>query len=293
MSRFSEALESERFLITTELNPPKGTDLGSLLEKADSLKGMVDAFNITDSHSSRMAMSPIAVAHLLADRGIESILQMTCRDKNRIALQGDLLAAHALGASNVLCMSGDPPGAGDHPDAKAVFDIDAIGLLKAVSSLGAGTDLGDNVLKGAPAFCAGAVANPGADDLDKELRRLEDKLQAGAVFFQTQAVYDPAVLERFMKAVEQYNAPILAGFIMLKSARMARNFDENLPGVSVPDWIITELDGAEDRGATSEEIAGRVIEEIRPMVRGVHVMAVGWESRIPAVLRRAGLTSAD
>ena len=291
MSRFSEALETDRFLVTTELNPPKGTDLVPLLKKADALKDMVDAFNLTDSHSSRMAMSPAAVAHLLADRGIESILQMTCRDKNRIALQGDLLAAHALGASNVLCMSGDPPGAGDHPDAKPVFDIDAIGLLKAIASLRAGTDLGGNDLKGAPSFCAGAVANPGADDLDKEVRRLEDKLEAGAAFFQTQAVYEPAVMERFMRAVEQYDAPIIAGFIMLKSARMARSFDEKLPGVSVPGWIIEKLDRADDRGAVSEEIAGRVIEEIKPMCRGVHMMAIGWESRIPAVLDRAGITA--
>jgi len=289
MSRFSEALESDRFLVTAELNPPKGTDVAPLLEKADSLKEMVDAFNLTDSHSSRMAMSPAAVAHLLADLGIESILQITCRDRNRIALQGDLLAAHALGASNVLCMSGDPPKNGDHPDANPVFDIDAIGLLRAISSLQAGTDLGGNELKGVPAFCAGAVANPGADDLAKELGRLEEKLEAGAVFFQTQAVYDPSVFERFVKAVEQYEAPILAGFIMLKSAKMARNFDDNLPGVSVPEWIIKALDGAEDRGLTSEEIAGKVIEEIRSMCRGVHVMAIGWESRIPAVLERACL----
>ncbi|MDA1349014.1 MAG: methylenetetrahydrofolate reductase, partial [Chloroflexi bacterium] len=148
MSRFFEALESDRFLVTAELNPPKGTDLAPLLEKANSLKEMVDAFNLTDSHSSRMAMSPLAVAHLLADLGIESILQITCRDRNRIALQGDLLAAHALGASNVLCMSGDPPKNGDHPDAKPVFDLDAVGLLRAISSLQAGTDLGGKELKG-------------------------------------------------------------------------------------------------------------------------------------------------
>ena len=135
------------------------------------------------------------------------------------------------------------------------------------------------------------MANPGADDLDKEVRRLEDKLEAGAAFFQTQAVYEPAVMERFMRAVEQYDAPIIAGFIMLKSARMARSFDEKLPGVSVPGWIIDKLDGAADRGAVSEEIAGRVIEEIKPMCRGVHMMAIGWESRIPAVLDRAGITA--
>ena len=289
MSKFSEALKSDRFLVTTELNPPKGTDLGPLLKKADMLNGIVDAFNVTDSHSSRMSMAPLAVAHVLRDTGIEAILQVTCRDRNRIALQSDLLAADALGVSNVLCMSGDHPRAGDHPDAKPVFDLDAIALLQAIASLQLGEDVGGNELKGRPTFCAGAVVNPGAPDLDKELRRMEDKIEAGASFFQTQTVYDPARFETFMNAVRGYNVPVLAGFIMLKSARMARNFDANLSGVSVPEWIIKELDKAEDRRATSVQVAARVIKDIRPMCRGVHIMSIGWESRIPEVLRASAI----
>ena len=289
MSDFAAALQSGKFVVTSELNPPKGTDLASLLEKAVMLRDMVDAFNLTDSHASRMTMAPLAVAHLLLDRSIEPILQLTCRDKNRIALQSDLLGAHALGISNVLCMTGDDPSTGDHPDAKAVFDLEAIALLRAVSSLRSGNDIGGSQLKGAPAFNAGAVVNPGAPDLEKELKRMEEKIEAGASFFQTQAVYDAGAFEKFMNAVRRYNVPILAGFLMLKSGNMARNLNANLPGVSVPQEIVQEMDEAGDRPATSVVIAGRIIQDIRPMCQGVHIMAIGWEARIPQVLQAAGI----
>ena len=291
MSDFAAALQSGKFVVTSELNPPKGTDLASLLEKAEMLRDMVDAFNLTDSHASRMTMAPLAVAHLLLDRGIEPILQLTCRDKNRIALQSDLLGAHALGISNVLCMTGDDPSTGDHPDAKAVFDLEAIALLRAVSSLRSGNDIGGSQLKGAPAFNAGAVVNPGAPDLEKELKRMEEKIEAGASFFQTQAVYDAGAFEKFMNAVRRYNVPILAGFLMLKSGNMARNLNANLPGVAVPQEIVQEMDETGDRGATSVGIAGRIIQDIRPMCQGVHIMAIGWEARIPQVLQAAGIVA--
>ena len=291
MSDFAAALQSGKFVVTSELNPPKGTDLASLLEKAEMLRDMVDAFNLTDSHASRMTMAPLAVAHLLLDRGIEPILQLTCRDKNRIALQSDLLGAHSLGISNVLCMTGDDPSTGDHPDAKAVFDLEAIALLRAVSSLRSGNDIGGSQLKGAPAFNAGAVVNPGAPDLEKELKRMEEKIEAGASFFQTQAVYDAGAFEKFMNAVRRYNVPILAGFLMLKSGNMARNLNANLPGVAVPQEIVQEMDETGDRGATSVGIAGRIIQDIRPMCQGVHIMAIGWEARIPQVLQAAGIVA--
>ena len=289
MSNLADALKSGKFVVTTELNPPKGTTLGPLFNKAERLRGVVDAFNLTDSHSSRMSMAPLAVGHLLLERGIEPILQLTCRDKNRIALQSDLLGADALGISNVLCMSGDHPSAGDHPDAKPVFDLDAIALLRAISSLQSGEDLGGKELKGSPSFFAGAVVNPGAPDLDKELRRMEQKIEAGASFFQTQAVYDPLAFEKFMKAVQSYGVPIIAGFIMLKSGSMARNLNASLPGVFVPEEIIQDLDHAENRGDTSVEIAARIIKEIRPLCQGVHMIALGWESRVPLILQAAGI----
>ena len=289
MSIFADALKSSRFVVTCELNPPKGVDLNRVYEKAELLRGMVTAFNITDSAGSNMTMAPIAVSHVLLDRGIETILQITGRDRNRLALQGELLAAHALGIRNVLCMSGDPPGGGDHPDAKAVFDLDAAALLRATSSLQSGADIAGNELKGAPELFSGAVANPGAPDLGREVRRMEEKIEAGAVFFQTQAVYDAALFESFMNEVRGFNVPILAGLIVLKSANMARNLNANLPGVFVPDAIISDLDSAESRAQTSVEISGRIIRDIRDMCDGVHIMAIGWEARVPQILEAAGV----
>jgi methylenetetrahydrofolate reductase (NADPH) len=292
LSKFADALESGKFVVTAELNPPKGTDIDPLLEKARMLNGRVDAFNLTDSHSSLMAMAPTAVAHRLLDEGVEPILQITCRDRNRIALQSDLLGASFLGVSNLLCMTGDPPGAGDHPDAKPVFDLEAIALLKSIASLESGQDMGGAKLKGAPTFFPGAVANPGVPDLEREVRRMEEKVEAGARFFQTNAVYDPPAFERFMNVAQRFNVPILAGFIMLKSGNMARNLNANLPGVTVPDEMVREFDESSDRRETSVEIAARVIKDIRPMCQGVHIMAIGWEAQIPQVLEQAELTHA-
>ena len=291
MSNFTDALDRGRSLVTCELNPPKGTDLGSVYEKAKALQGWVDAFNITDSASSRMTMAPIAVAHLLQDRGFEPILQITCRDRNRLALQSELLAASVLGISNVLCLGGDPPGAGDHPDAKSVFDIETIGLLHAVEALKSGSDMAGNDLKGVPEINAGAAVNPGAQDLDVELRRMEDKVQAGATFFQTQAVYDPGAFERFMSAASRFSVPILVGLIVLKSARMARNLNANLPGVHVPEGIVDEMENAKSRQDKCVEISARIIKEVRPMCQGVHFMAIGWESKIPLILEATGVSA--
>ncbi|MCI0440814.1 MAG: methylenetetrahydrofolate reductase [Chloroflexi bacterium] len=290
MSRLSEALESGKFVVTGELTPPKGTDLAPLFKRAEAMKGLLDAVNLTDCHTARMTMSAMAVAHLLLDRGVEPIMQMTGRDRNRLALQSDLLGAAALGVSNVLCMSGDDPRGGDHPDARPVFDLEAIGMLRAISALQSGKDIAGNALKGAPQFFPGAVVNPGAPDLDRELRRMEEKIEAGAKFFQTQAVYDPAAFEKFMSAVQRYGVAIIAGFIMLKSGRMARQFNETIPGVHVPESLIQELDEARDKAAKSVEIAGRVIREIKPMCQGVHLMPIGWESRIPDVLQAAEIS---
>ena len=289
METFSDALSSGEFVVTTELNPPKGTDLEPLMRRAESLSGMVRAFNVTDSAGANMTMAPIAAAHLMIDRGIEPILQVTGRDRNRIALEGEILAAAALGIRNVLCMSGDPPGRGDHPHAKGVFDLKAETLLDAVKAMNSGTDMYGNDLMGSPTLFAGAVANPGADDMDTELARMEEKARMGAAFFQTQAVYDAASFEKFMEGARGFGAPILAGMIVLKSGRMARFLNDKLPGVTVPQSIIDEMDGAEDRAAAGVRITARLIDEVRGMCDGTHIMAIGWESRIPAILEAAGL----
>lgn len=289
MQTFSDVLKSGKFVITTELNPPKGTDLSTLFKHADALSDMVDAFNMTDSAGANMTMAPIAAAHLMLDRGIEPILQVTGRDRNRIALEGEILAAAALGIRNLLCMSGDPPGRGDHPDAKGVFDLKAETLLEAVKSMNSGTDMYGNELKGTPSLFAGAVANPGSDDVDTELARMENKVRMGASFFQTQAVYDAASFEKFMETARGFGVPVLAGMIVLKSARMAQFLNDKLPGVSVSQAIIDEMDGADDKSATSIKITARLIREVRDMCDGTHIMAIGWESRIPAILEAAGV----
>ena len=289
MSKLENVLDSGEFVLTCELNPPKGTDLAALFDKADRLKGLIDAFNLTDSHAARMAMAPLAVAHLLLDRGVEPILQTTTRDRNRIALQGDLLGASALGVENVVFMGGDPPSNGDHPDAKPVFDVYSSLMLKAASDLEKGKDMAGNPISGAPHFCIGAVANPGARDLDEEIMRMGEKIDAGARFFQTQAVYDAHTFERFARAAEQYPVPILAGIIPMKSVQQANYMNAHVPGIHVPDTVIAELDRAEDKISTGIDIAARTIKHLDGMCRGLHVMAIGLEAHIPALLQKAGI----
>ena len=290
MSRLSDSLKSNSVTVTAELNPPKGTDLGSLISAAESLKPHIAAFNLTDSAASRMTMAPIAVAHLLRDRGIESTLQIAGRDRNRLAIQADMLAAHALGVENLVCMTGDPPSGGDHPDAKAVFDLGAEDILRVASSLEAGKDLAGNALKGKPRFYRGAVTNVAVPDLGKEVARMEAKIAAGAQFFQTNAVYEPAGFERFMARCQAFHVPVLAGIILLKSARQARYMTERIPGVVVPDRLIDELARASDPAEASVRMASGIVREVASMCHGVHIMAIGWERHIPDVLEAAGFS---
>ncbi len=290
MSRLSESLKCNAVTVTAELNPPKGADLGSLFSAAESLRPHIAACNLTDSAASRMTMAPIAVAHLLRDRGIESTLQIAGRDRNRLAIQADMLAAHALGVENLVCMTGDPPSGGDHPDAKAVFDLGAEDILRVASSLEAGEDLAGNALKGRPSFYRGAVTNVAVPDLGKEVARMEAKIAAGAQFFQTNAVYEPAGFERFMVRCQAFQVPVLAGIILLKSARQARYMTERIPGVVVPDRLVDELAGASDPAEASVRMASDIVREVAPMCHGVHIMAIGWERYIPDVLEAAGFS---
>jgi 5,10-methylenetetrahydrofolate reductase len=231
-----------------------------------------------------MSMAPIAAAHKLKINNIESILQVACRDKNRISLQGDLLAAHALGIANILCMTGDNPKAGDHPNAKGVFDIDAVSLIKAASTLTSGYDLSGSKLSSSPSFCIGAVVNPAAPDLDSEIARLEQKMDSGAIFFQTQGIYDVKQFLSFMRKIEHTGAKIIAGVMILKSAKMANFFNENLFGVSVPNKIIKELESSQNNRQTTSKITTEIIQEIKQACHGIHIMALGWEDLIPEIL---------
>ena len=293
MSHLSELLQSGNFVVTAEINPPKGVDMTDTLSRADVLSGLVDAVNLTDHPGSHMSVSPLALAPLIRERGLEAILQVTCRDRNRIAIQGDLLAAHVLGVENVLCLTGDPVGAGDHPEAKTVFDLDSIRLLEAATSLNGGTDMGSNRLRGAPSFYLGAAVNPFASELADEIIRMEEKVSAGARFFQSQAVFDTTQLAEFMAIVKPLGAPVIAGVILLKSGEMARNMNQNIPGVLVPDDLIAEMDSAQDKAQAGIQIAARIIREARDICDGVHIMAIGWERYIPQVLELSGLPARE
>ena len=289
VSHLGAALDGDGFVVTSELTPPKGTSLDSLLERARMLSRHVDAFNLTDSHAARMAMAPMAVSHLLLDHGMEPIMQITGRDRNRIAIQADLLGAWALGVRNVAFMGGDPPKNGDHQDAKGVFDVVSADIIRAAAGMSDGADMAGNALNGSPEFCIGAVVNPGARDLDKEIDRMAEKREAGATFFQTQAVYDAGAFERFVNRVGSLDVRLLAGIIPVKSPRMAAYMNEHVPGIEVPETLIRKLADASDRVAASTEMAAAVISEIRPMCRGVHVMAIGWEDKVPGILEAAGV----
>lgn len=289
MSALKEKLAAGKFVVTGELTPPKGVDITELLGRAELLAGHIDAFNITDSHASKMSLSPMATAHVLIDTGVEPILQMTTRDRNRIALQSDMLGAALLGVKNIVCMGGDPPHLGDHPEAKPVFDISTEDLIRAAGNMNNGTDLMGNALNQATSLNVGAVVNPGADDLDKEIARLESKYEAGARFFQSQAVFDGERFADFMTRISHLDISILAGVMPIKSVKMARFMNEKIPGIDVPESLIARIDGASDVVAEASAIAVEVISAIQPLCQGIHVMALGWEQHIPAVLDEAGL----
>ena len=278
-----------KFVVTAEVGPPKGVDIKEMLDDAELMRGRVDAINVTDQQSSVMRLGSLAVCRLLKEKGLEPVFQMTCRDRNRIALQSDLLSAYVLGIENVLCLTGDFVALGDHPEAKGVFDLDSVSLLLAAKELEQGRDLSGNELKGSPSFSLGAVVTPGADPLEPQLIKMEKKVKAGAQFFQTQAVYEPEKFEIFMKAVQHLNVPVLVGIVMLRSAAMARFMNRNVAGVHVPDNLIEEMDQAKNRTQMSIEIAARLINEMKPICQGAHIMAIGWEKRVPEVLDAAGL----
>jgi methylenetetrahydrofolate reductase (NADH) len=281
------------FVVTTELTPPKGIDLSDIYAKAAALNDAVDAVNLTESPRARMAIEPTAVARLLIDRGVEPIVQFTARDRNRIALQADILGAAALGVRNVVFMTGDSPKGGDHPDAAPVFDLNTVQMLTAARSLTAGRDLAGNELKGAPELFIGATANPSAQDFDAEVVNTRRKIDAGARFLQTQALYDVSQLWRFIDTLKPDGIALLVGVIPLKSSRMATWLNANVPGVHVPEALIAEIGavaGNTDQEVnTGIEIAARLVREVRPVCAGVHLMTLGWEAYIPDILERAGV----
>ena len=290
---FKKALKSGKFVVTSEVAPPKGTNLDKFKHHIELLKDKVDAMNVTDHQSSVMRYPSLGGCLLVKESGGEVILQMTCRDRNRLALQADLLFASSQGIQNVLCLTGDSIILGDHKDAKSVFDLDSSQLLETVRILESGKDLGGNDLDGTVSFCAGAIVTPEADPIEPQLIKFEKKIEAGAEFIQTQAVYDLDKFKEFMNYARQFNAKILAGIILLTSAPMARFMNKNIAGVSVPQELIDEMASAPKGQAITKgiEIAGRMIKRIHEekMCDGVHIMAIGKEELVPDIMTAAGI----
>ncbi len=293
VSSFKKALESGKFVVTSEVAPPKGTNLEKMGHHIELLKDKVDAMNVTDHQSSVMRFPSLGGAIMVKEMGGEPILQMTCRDRNRLALEADLLFASSRGINNVLCLTGDSVIFGDHKEAKGVFDLDSSQLLGTIRKLEKGKDLGGNDLDGNVSFCAGAIVTPEANPLEPQLIKFEKKIEAGAEFIQTQAVYDLDNFKEFMEYAKQFPVKILAGIILLTSAPMARFMNKNVAGVNVPQELIDEMDAAPkgrklDKGI---EIAGRMIKRVRDekMCHGVHIMAIGKEEVVPDIMAAAGL----
>ncbi len=290
-SLLEEKLNSGEFVVTTEVGPPKGMDISDMVHHIELLKGKVDAINVTDGQSSVMRFPSLGGCLLVKEHGAEPILQVTCRDRNRLALQADLLMAYSRGIGNVLCLTGDSVDVGDHKQAKPVFDLDSVQLLKMIRTMEAGTDIAGNKLNGAPHFCIGASVHPEADFIEPQLVKFEKKVAAGAQFFQTQGIFDLANLRRFMQYASQFNVKVLAGFIVLASAGMARYMNNNVPGIIVPQAVIDELAGAgKGKGLQKGiEIAARMIRTAREenLCHGIHIMAVGNEGVVPEILEAA------
>jgi len=292
-TNFQEALEKGRYAVTCEIGPPKGVDVKEIEETAHLLKGIVDAVNVTDLQSSVMRLGSLTTCHMLIDMGIEPIFQMTCRDRNRLALQSDLLSAYVMGIRNVLSLTGDHTTVGDHPESKPVYDLDSVSLLWTMKKLESGVDLAGKTLSGSPSFFKGAVVNPGADTraaLEIQLIKLQKKIEAGAQFIQTQAIFDVESFEKFMERIQKLDikTPILAGIIMLKSEKMANYMNKFVPGIHVPDSIIKRMAATQDKVSAMLEITAELIEKVKPLSQGVHIQALGWEKHVPALLKSIG-----
>ena len=291
--RITELFDNGQFVVTAEVGPPKGIHVDHLVEEAKEYLSGITAVNVTDNQSSVMRMGSLPTCVALKNAGLTPILQLTCRDRNRIALQSELLGAAMLGIDNILCLTGDHTKMGDHPGAKPVFDLDSVSLLHTACQLEKGIDLGGQPLVGEPPkFAKGAVVSPCSDSVDAQLAKMERKVMAGAEYFQTQAVFDSEKFISFMEKAKQFGKPVQLGVIIPKSAGMAKFMNKNVAGVHVPQWMIDELAADKEKakaGITGVELAAKVIKECRPYCQGLHIMALGWEAKVPELLKQAGI----
>jgi methylenetetrahydrofolate reductase (NADPH) len=287
---FKEKLVSGQFIVTADVMPPKGTAVYKSLNGIERLIGKVDAINVTDMPGANMRMGALAVCVRLREIGLEPILQITCRDRNRISLQSEMLSAYALGVRNILCLRGDEATNSDNPGTRPVFDLDAVQLLAAGRNLEKGFDMGGKRLDGSPNFCLGAALDPGAEDRLEEIRKTRLKAEAGAEFLQTQPIFDVDSYARFQESVAFLDIPVLAGVFVLKSAASARFMNKNIPGIHVPEPIIEELEKG-DAEKRSIDITTRIAKKLSSVCPGVHIMmTMPWHHLIPQILEESGIT---
>lgn len=286
---FKEALGSGKFLVTAEISPPKGIDVGVVVSAVKDLKDTVDAFGVADNHRGIMCMSPWALCRLVQESGGEAIMHFSCRDRNRMALQSDLLGAAFLKLKNVLCVSGDHVSFGDHPDAKAVHDLDSVQLLQVIHGLVEGRDMTGSALSGNPEFCIGAVANPEAEPLPPQILKFKKKLDIGVDFVQTQPVFNPEKLAPFLEEAKKKKAKLLAGVRLLVSEEISKYRDGSYPGLFVPEELLSEVEGA--GMSKSVEIAVRQVRALKEkaLCDGVHISAPGHEEKILEIVKAAGI----
>lgn len=294
-NNFRSAVQKKQFLITAEVAPPKGGNPQRMLSVAEKLKGRVHAVNVTDGSRAVLRMSSLAASVILLHHGIEPVCQVACRDRNCIGLQADLMGAHALGIRNVLALTGDPVKAGDHPQAKSVFDLESVRLLKVISQLNQGLDFNQKKLPDQPTdLFAGAAVDPQLKSWSGLQRRFERKLEAGAQFFQSQLVTDFDRLDKFMsQIVSGTDKPILAGIFLLKSAKNARFINRCVPGVEIPESTIERLAAATEPLQEGIKIAAEQVKIAQQICQGVHMMAVKREELIPEILDLAGIAALD
>lgn len=283
-SSLSGKMAAGRFVITAELAPPRGSDMTAFVKMAQFVAPHVDAINVTDNQGANMRMTPLVAAALLLREGIEPIMQITCRDRNRLALQSDLLGAAALGVRNLLALTGDDIGCGDHRQGRAVFDLDSVLLLRTIQALNGGQDMNGKALDGNTSFFAGAAAAPEVEPFAVTRPKLAKKSAAGARFFQTQAFFDPQRLAIFCSEVHPLNVKVIAGILVLKSAKMADFINRNIPGLKIPAAVVERLACADNPAAEGVRIAAELALQSREICAGVHLMAMGRDEVVPEIV---------
>jgi 5,10-methylenetetrahydrofolate reductase len=289
MSHLRELLERGEFVVTGEIAPPLGTDLTAMRASAETIGPVCDAINVTDNQGASLHLSSLSASRVVLDMGHEPIFQQTCRDRNRLALQSDMLAAWTLGLTNLLAVTGDDPRGGDHPEAKGVFDLDSTQLIEVAAGFNEGHDMKGRALKGTTGFFLGAAMFPEAEPWDVQQARIEEKIAAGARFFQTQAIFDLDKLARATEVAHAHGAKVIAGILVLRSPRVIKFINERLAGLMVPAHIAARIERAEDAAAEAVVLATEQAVALRGVADGIHIMALGLDAAVPRIVREAGI----